>query len=462
MLRYRQRSSGSPTAAEPSTARRKKAAQGGVAALVGAACVLLALRTVLNMLPAPLGIHSSCAEVPYVEMHARVPDAPGENAAEFRILQITDLHLTTGKACPQTAKKTPSRESGIAGLRGADRGRDFCADELSFKALEALAQAEDPDLVVFTGDTLFGGESSDPREVLRQLGRAMYSMGMRWTVLFGNHDAEGGLSKAAAAFIERTFETAVRKVTPPFHHVVRVLGPSAAADAMLFLLDVSDDGAWLSSVLSLGDHTAEVEEWLHLAGACARSGRLVQAKHFLEEEARPRASAAAGPPRSFADGASVPTPVPPTAVNVTMMHMPLLEYRGACAGPACVGTQGEEVCPAFRFKGLYGALSRQISPALIACGHDHLNDWCAPGPAPEAAPGAPPPLLCYGRSTGFDSYKPERFTPAGGFLHGARVIDLAWPRRPAPGAPPVALCTWKRLVNGTAIDRQCLAPAPAR
>eukprot|EP00741_Cyanophora_paradoxa_P009539 tig00001525_g9239.t1 len=81
---------------------------------------------------------------------------------------------------------------------------------------------------------------------------------------------------------------------------------------------------------------------------------------------------------------------------------------GACAGPACVGTQGEEVCPAFRFKGLYGALSRQISPALIACGHDHLNDWCAPGPAPEAAPGAPPPLLCYGRSTGFDSYSISR------------------------------------------------------
>ncbi|MFA5006876.1 MAG: metallophosphoesterase [Candidatus Izemoplasmatales bacterium] len=83
----------------------------------------------------------------------------------FRILQLTDLHLM-----------------------------DVSGDEAVLARIGDLVAFAKPDLVFLTGDQAMSASS---RVVYARLSDAMDALGVPWTFVFGNHDAEHGVSRKA-------------------------------------------------------------------------------------------------------------------------------------------------------------------------------------------------------------------------------------------------------------------------
>ncbi len=88
---------------------------------------------------------------------------------EFKILQLTDVHLRCGFI------KTSQ-------------------NKMAINAVAAMIKEENPDLVIATGDTVFpsgifftGNNNMKSAEVFAEL---MESLGVYWTITYGNHDGE--------------------------------------------------------------------------------------------------------------------------------------------------------------------------------------------------------------------------------------------------------------------------------
>ncbi len=80
----------------------------------------------------------------------------------------------------------------------ADCQDDALPRQAMIKMMAAALDAEKPDLVVFTGDNITGGGSSGKfltNASIKALLRPVVSRGIRFAVVFGNHDGESGVSK---------------------------------------------------------------------------------------------------------------------------------------------------------------------------------------------------------------------------------------------------------------------------
>lgn len=92
-----------------------------------------------------------------------------ESGRPFRILQLTDLHYGGGIL---SCKK----------------------DKLALAAIEKIVKAANADFIVITGDLvyplpMFSGTINNLKES-RRVGELMTSLGVPWTLVFGNHDSE--------------------------------------------------------------------------------------------------------------------------------------------------------------------------------------------------------------------------------------------------------------------------------
>ncbi|KAF9317542.1 purple acid phosphatase [Podila horticola] len=61
--------------------------------------------------------------------------------------------------------------------------------------MERMLETERPDLVVFTGDNVDGVSSNDAYATILKYSRPVVDRGIPWTIIFGNHDEEGDLSR---------------------------------------------------------------------------------------------------------------------------------------------------------------------------------------------------------------------------------------------------------------------------
>ncbi len=101
-----------------------------------------------------------------------------ETGREARILQITDTQIL------ETAKKRyPSRVSTSQTLSDEDLYNDC------FKYIESAVAQTDPDLILMTGDNVYG-EFDDDGNNLKRLIAYMDSLNIPWAPVFGNHDNE--------------------------------------------------------------------------------------------------------------------------------------------------------------------------------------------------------------------------------------------------------------------------------
>lgn len=143
---------------------------------------------------------------------------------DFKVLHLTDIHITGG--CAKTKQ-----------------------DKMAINAVAAMVVAEDPDLVIVTGDIAFAIPSTgtiNNRYAHEMFIRLMENLGVYWTVTFGNHDDEAFNYKRRQAvadmYADETlkyclFEQSPEGVSGMGNHVINVKNSQGEVTQSLFMMD---------------------------------------------------------------------------------------------------------------------------------------------------------------------------------------------------------------------------------
>jgi 3',5'-cyclic AMP phosphodiesterase CpdA len=288
----------------------------------------------------------------------------------FKIVQFTDLHWGNG-------------------------GRK---DALTRDLLQRVIREERPDMIVFTGDVIEAHTCSDPKRSFRQAVAAADESGTPWAAVFGNHDAEDGVTREELLALQLEFkycaaERGPEDISGVGNFVIRLRGRDGGADKALFFLDSGDYGK-----TSAGGYAAIARDQIDW---------YVRQSAALAEER----------------GAAVPA--------LAFFHIPLPEYRDVWEYETCYGNKYEDVCAPLLNSGMFAAMVETGNMMGTFVGHDHVNDYCGELYGIR---------LCYGRQSGYNSYS------RAGFARGARVIRLLEGKQ--------GFETWLRLHNGDVIRDQ--------
>ena len=233
----------------------------------------------------------------------------------FKLLQLTDTHY-------------------IAGDPRSERALD-CVKE--------MLELERPDLVIHTGDIVFGRPDIESAlEILRPLADS----GIPWAVALGNHDSQFGSTREDMFKAIRSLPACVN--LPPkegvygcSNDVITLSGPDGP-DRAFYLFDSMD------AVVLKG------EEEIH----CYDYIRHSQIAWYRNHSARLASSAG--------------RPVP----SLAFFHIPLREIEeGLSAGRILGGTNGEPPCPSRLNSGLLAQFREMGDVQAIVTGHDHDCDY---------------------------------------------------------------------------------------
>ncbi|MBD2866379.1 MULTISPECIES: metallophosphoesterase family protein [Paenibacillus] len=266
----------------------------------------------------------------------------------FKIVQFTDLHWHNGDE----------------------------KDQSTLQLTEKIIAKEQPDLVVYTGDVIGSMQSVHPPVSFLQATEAPERLGVPWTVVFGNHDADKkDFDKEELMEAVLTRQHCFAKAGPSElhglgNHALTVTARDGSAGGALFMLDSGqydgDDYEWI--------HTDQIQWYVKTSEAMRhRWGRTIPALAFF--------------------------------------HIPLPEYDTVWETGNCVGRKGEKVCSPKLNSGFFTAMVEQGDVMATFVGHDHVNDYCGEYRRIR---------LCYGLKTGYNGYPHN--DPA--FKRGGRVIVL--------------------------------------
>ena len=283
----------------------------------------------------------------------------------FKIVQFTDLHYI---------HNNPHAQRALIRMR-------------------EVVEAERPDLVIVTGDMIFG-EPAD--KCMRDVAQCLDSMGVPFCTTFGNHDEEFGLSHEELYTILHTPNNVEpeHETGTEFDYMLRILG--------------SRDDSTRAAVYCLDSHNKR--HYGPFVGYAWLTKSQISWYRDLSRSLRKQ---------------NGDRPVP----SVAFFHIPLPEFETAFRkrDTWVVGARMESVCCPRYNSGMFNAMKKEGDVLGIFCGHDHNNDYAVMW---EGI------LLAYGRYTGGNTVYNDL---VGG--NGARVIVLHEGER--------AFETWIRLKKGT-------------
>ncbi|MBD0378959.1 metallophosphoesterase family protein [Paenibacillus sedimenti] len=297
----------------------------------------------------------------------------------FTIVQFTDLHWKNGGFEDQQTR----------GL------------------MEEVLEAEQPDLVVFTGDIIYTGYVTPgdpvcehPLQAFRDAVHAVEVRGIPWAVVFGNHDTEsiitrGELMETVLEHPHTVTQRGPAEVNGIGNYALHITGTDGTTAAALYFFD--------SGCLSPVPHVPGYD-WI----------RPDQIQWYAGESVKLREQM---------NGVVLPA--------LAFFHIPLQEYKEVWESVPCYGNKFEDVCCARLNSGLFASMVELGDVMGTFAGHDHINDYWGELQGIR---------LCYGRATGYNTYGKE------GFTRGARIIRLRQGER--------SFETWLRLADGTVISQQ--------
>jgi len=263
--------------------------------------------------------------------------------APFQICQLTDIHLGD---IPLNA-----------------------ASQKTLTAIDNLLQTHHFDLIMITGDLLWGKEVQHPGEVLSELFSVLNKTEAPVAITYGNHDTEGTASRATLRELESGLAHPADK-----HHAMTIV------DRESYTLEISREGQ-LAHVLYVWD-----------SGAYANQSDTNQY--------------AAIEPEQIDWFNRLPYARTTGHQDLGFLHIPLPEYW--LAGHAILtGVQGESVCSPMTNSGLFHNLLRAQNVHALFAGHDHDNNFTADYRGIG---------LNYGNVTGYNTY--------GSLARGARLITM--------------------------------------
>ena len=289
---------------------------------------------------------------------------------KFKIVQFTDVHWKA----------------------------DSIASEEAGERMGEVLDAEKPDLVIFTGDVIFGKPAD---KSMRCALEPTIKRGIPFAVTFGNHDDELGMSrKELYDFIKDmpgNLTSTVEGLSGVTNFILPVKASDGSQDAALLYVFDSHSYATLKGIKGYGWIKHDQVQWY-----------IDESKKFTE-----------------ANGGT-------SLTALSFFHIPLPEFHEAVQneGSFLIGTRKEKACAPEINTGLFAAMQEAGDVLGIFVGHDHVNDYAVSWKGI---------MLCYGRYTGGKTVYHD--IPGG---NGARIIELTEGER--------QFRSWIRLKGGKVIN----------
>lgn len=287
----------------------------------------------------------------------------------FKIAQFTDTHYIHGDARADTV----------------------------IKNIRHVMETERPDLVMLTGDVIYGKPAE---QSLRDVLDAVAAFNVPFGIVFGNHDDEQGLDRAALLRIAQTYPTNVTRTEPDIHgssnYALPIAGHAGLDTAAVIYCFDSNAYSQINGIKGYDYIRGDQVEWYR------RTSRALTAAHGG-------------------------TPLPAYA----FFHIPLPEYSNAVADEDApfVGTRKERPCVPALNSGLFAAMKECGDVRATFVGHDHSNDYAVLWHGI---------LLAYGRFSGGNTVYND-------LPNGARLIELHEDGQ--------QFDTWVRLADGQVLNR---------
>ncbi|KAK9054180.1 hypothetical protein SSX86_025258 [Deinandra increscens subsp. villosa] len=331
-----------------------------------------------------------------------------KKTGEFRILQVADMHYADGS-------KTPCENV-------LPQQLPHCSDLNTTLFLHRMIHADKPDLIVFTGDNIYGPDTTDPVASMNAAFAPAVSSNIPWAAVLGNHDQESTLSREHVMRHIVGMKHSFSQLNPPGVDVIDGFGnynlevhgvdkgsnhESNESVLNLYFLD-SGDYSTVPSIPGYGWIKPSQQFWFQ------------QTSSKLREKSKA---------------------APGVGIGLAYFHIPLPEYSGFDASNV-TGVKQEGISSASINSGFFSALVESGDVKGVFTGHDHINDFCGEMMGVK---------LCYGGGFGYHAYGKAGWSRRGRVVVASleKKLDGSW------GAVK-SIETYKRLDddNLTVIDKQ--------
>ena len=342
----------------------------------------------------------------------------GDNS-KFKILQVADLHLSTGVgAC---------RDPEPASIHGEKKCE---ADPRTLDFISSVLDHEKPDLAVLSGDQVNGDTAPDGQTAIFKFAELFISRKIPFACIFGNHDDEGSISREDHMDLLTKLPYSLSEPGPSSlegvgNYYIEIFGrkhPQHSA-ATIYLLDTHAYSPDEKHFKGYDWLKKDQVEWFRVTSHGLKTSR----SHTKYTKVR---------------------------MDMAFIHIPLPEYRNfEDINPKSGMAKENPTAPGFN-TGFKDALI-EAGVKIVSCGHDHVNDYCALARSSEAEVQAgeqgklddPSLWMCYAGGSGLGGYagyaKPGEYGP---FVRRVRVYELDF------NAPRIN--TWKRVEAGPDKDKR--------
>lgn len=276
---------------------------------------------------------------------------------EFKVLQVADLHFSTGVG--ECRNPVPASLA------------DSCeADPRTLEFIDKVVDAERPDFVVLTGDQVFGETASDSVTAMFKAVAPFIKRSIPYAMVFGNHDDEGSLHRDELMTLVSGLPFSLSEAGPTDvdgvgNFVVKALAPKSDNAAITFYF--------------LDSHSRSTNPKASAGYDYIKENQL----EFLREQYRDNVKPAQK------EYSLIP-------LSMAFFHIPIPEYRYQSP---LVGTLREAVTAPQYNSGVKKAL-REVGVSVLSVGHDHANDYCMFSEDEEDGK----IWLCYGGAVGEGGY----------------------------------------------------------
>lgn len=331
---------------------------------------------------------------------------------QFKILQVADMHYADGKITP-CEDVLPTQLAS-------------CSDLNTTAFIRRMILAEKPDLIVFTGDNIYGFDSTNAATSMNAAFAPAVSSNIPWAAILGNHDQESTLSREGVMEHIVGMKNTLSQLNPPEVHTIDgfgnynlevsgVEGSSFQNKSVLnlYFLD-SGDYSTVPSIPGYGWIKPSQQYWFQRTSAKLR-------RAYME---KPNGQKGAAP-------------------GLVYFHIPLPEFS-SFESSNMTGVKQEGISSASVNSGFFTAMVEAGDVKGVFTGHDHVNDFC--GEVNNIQ-------LCYAGGFGYHAYGKA------GWARRARVVVASLEKTEKQGGgwgAVKSIKTWKRLDDQhlTAIDGQ--------
>ncbi|PIA34972.1 hypothetical protein AQUCO_03700315v1 [Aquilegia coerulea] len=337
----------------------------------------------------------------------------GKNG-HFKILQVADMHYGNGKTTP-CQDVLPNQIS-------------TCSDLNTTAFVDRMIRAENPDLIVFTGDNIYGFDATDAEKSLNSAFAPAIRSNLSWAAILGNHDQESTLSREGVMRHIVRMKHTLSKLNPPVSEaqdidgfgnynleIVGVQGSKFENKSLLnlYLLD-SGDYSTVPSIPGYGWIKPSQQFWFQQTSLKLKNAYMKK-----------------------------PQPQKDSAPGLAYFHIPLPEFS-RFDSTNFTGVKQEGISSPSINSGFFTTMLEAGDVKAVFTGHDHVNDFCGVLSGIH---------LCYAGGFGYHAYGKA------GWDRRARVVlaTLEKTEKKSWGAVK-SIRTWKRLDDQhlTTIDSQVL------